>query len=134
MDYPQQPHRFALRYTLLSVRWNCRLRVKCRTDEVTPVASVTEVFPAANWYEREVFDRFGVSFAGHPDRRRLLTDYGFEGHPRRKDFPLTGYTEVRYDEVQKRVVQEPVSLSQERRRYDLRRPWAEGGERPLVKG
>jgi NADH/F420H2 dehydrogenase subunit C len=104
--------RFQIRYSLLSLRWNTRLRVKCATDELTPVDSVVPVYPAANWYEREVYDRYGVRFAGHPDRRRILTDYGFEGHPLRKDFPLSGFVEVRYDETEKRVVQDPLTLSQ----------------------
>lgn len=107
----EQP-RFQIRYSLLSIRWSTRLRVKCFTDELTPVDSIVSVFPAANWYEREVYDRYGIRFRNHPDRRRILTDYGFEGHPLRKDFPLTGFTEVRFDEAEKRVVQEPVSLPQ----------------------
>jgi len=114
VDWPGQAsgQRFHLMYSLLSVRWNMRLMVKCRTDELTPVDSIVSVYPAANWYEREVYDRYGVLFTGHPDRRRILTDYGFEGHPLRKDFPLTGFVEVRFDESEKRVVQEPVTLSQ----------------------
>jgi NADH/F420H2 dehydrogenase subunit C len=118
VDYPRQEARFQVTYSLLSIRWNTRLRVKCYVDEVNPrVESIVSVYPAANWYEREVYDRFGVLFTGHPDRRRILTDYGFEGHPLRKDFPLTGYVEVRYDEEEKRVVQEPVSLPQERSQH-----------------
>lgn len=104
--------RFVVRYSLLSIRWNRRLLVKCRTDELTPVDSIVSLYPAANWYEREVYDMFGVRFAGHPDRRRILTDYGFEGHPLRKDFPLSGFVEVRFDETEKRVVQEPITLNQ----------------------
>lgn len=115
VDYPHEDERFQVVYQLLSLRWNARLRVKVAVDEGTPVPSLVAVYPAANWFEREVYDRFGVRFTGHPDRRRILTDYGFRGHPRRKDFPLSGFTEVRYDEGQKRVVAEPLELSQNRR-------------------
>ena len=110
-------------YNLLSLRQNQRLRVKIATDEDTAVNSVVEIFSSANWFEREIWDMYGVFFANHPDLRRILTDYGFEGHPLRKDFPLTGYVEVRYDEEQKRVVYEPVSLVQEFRSFDFMSPW-----------
>ncbi|CAH2042766.1 unnamed protein product, partial [Iphiclides podalirius] len=110
------------RYSLLLVT-NWRIRVKTYTDELTPVESACEVFKAANWYEREIWDMYGVFFANHPDLRRILTDYGFEGHPFRKDFPLSGYVEVRYDDEQKRVVIEPLELAQEFRRFELSAPW-----------
>ena len=122
-DYPMEAERFEVVYHLLSMRLNQRIRVKLRTDEATPVPSVTDVFPVANWYEREAFDMYGVLFSGHPDLRRILTDYGFEGYPLRKDFPLTGRVEVRYDEAQKRVVYEPVKLVQEYRNFDFLSPW-----------
>jgi NADH-quinone oxidoreductase subunit C len=123
VDYPGREKRFDVVYHLLSPRHNARIRVKVETDEVTPVPSVIGVFPAANWYERETYDLYGVLFSGHPDLRRLLTDYGFEGHPLRKDFPLTGFVEVRYDEEQKRVIYEPVKLQQEFRTFDFLSPW-----------
>jgi NADH-quinone oxidoreductase subunit C len=122
-DYPTDAERFEIVYHLLSMRLNQRIRVKIRTDEHTPVPSAISVFPAANWNEREAFDMYGVFFSGHPDLRRILTDYGFEGYPLRKDFPLTGYVEVRYDEAQKRVVREPVKLVQEYRNFDFLSPW-----------
>jgi NADH-quinone oxidoreductase subunit C len=122
-DYPQREKRFEVVYHLLSLRHNSRIRVKVQTDEVTPVPSIIEVFPAANWYERETYDLYGILFSGHPDLRRLLTDYGFEGHPLRKDFPLTGFVEVRYDQDQARVVYEPVKLTQEFRNFDFLSPW-----------
>ena len=122
-DYPSREQRFDVVYHLLSPRLNQRIRVKAPTDEATPVPSMINVFPGADWYEREVFDLYGVLFTGHPDLRRILTDYGFEGHPLRKDFPLTGYVEVRYDEEQKRVVYEPVRLKQEFRSFDFLSPW-----------
>ncbi|MET0532092.1 MAG: NADH-quinone oxidoreductase subunit C [Microvirga sp.] len=122
-DYPAREQRFDVVYHLLSPYHNTRIRVKARTDEVTPVPSVIGVFPAANWFEREAYDLYGILFSGHPDLRRLLTDYGFEGHPLRKDFPLTGYVEVRYDEGQGRVVYEPVKLTQEFRNFDFLSPW-----------
>ena len=122
-DYPIEAERFEVVYHLLSMRLNQRIRVKLRTDEATPVPSVSGVFPVANWYEREAFDMYGVLFSGHPDLRRILTDYGFEGYPLRKDFPLTGRVEVRYDEAQKRVVYEPVKLVQEYRNFDFLSPW-----------
>jgi NADH-quinone oxidoreductase subunit C len=123
VDYPDRPERFEVVYNLLSLRHNRRIRVKVATDETEPVPSVVGVFSAANWYEREAWDLFGIYFSDHPDLRRLLTDYGFEGHPMRKDFPLTGYVEVRYDEDQKRVVYEPVKLKQEFRSFDFLSPW-----------
>jgi NADH-quinone oxidoreductase subunit C len=123
VDYPGREKRFDVVYHLLSPRHNTRIRVKVETDEVTPVPSVIDVFPAANWFERETYDLYGVLFSGHPDLRRLLTDYGFEGHPLRKDFPLTGFVEVRYDEEQRRVVYEPVKLQQEFRSFDFLSPW-----------
>jgi NADH-quinone oxidoreductase subunit C len=127
VDHPERPKRFEVVYHLLSMYQNQRIRLKVaiREDEILP--SITEVHPGANWNEREVFDMFGILFSGHPDLRRLLTDYGFRGHPLRKDFPTTGYTEVRYDEAQKRVVYEPVSLVQEYRQFDFMSPW-EGAE------
>jgi NADH-quinone oxidoreductase subunit C len=123
VDYPARENRFDVVYHLLSVRQNQRLRVKLETDETTPVPSVVGVFPAANWYEREAYDMYGMPFSGHPDLRRLLTDYGFEGHPLRKDFPLSGYVEVRYDDEQKRVVYDKVRLTQEFRNFDFESPW-----------
>jgi NADH-quinone oxidoreductase subunit C len=125
-DYPQRAKRFDVVYHLLSMTQNRRLRVKVATDEDTPVPSIVGVYPAADWFERETFDMYGVFFAGHPDLRRLLTDYGFHGHPLRKDFPMTGYVEVRYDDELKRVVYEPVK-SVEFRSWDFLSPW-EGAE------
>jgi NADH-quinone oxidoreductase subunit C len=121
-DYPQRPLRFDIVYHLLSMSQNRRIRVKVQADEETPTPSVAEVFPCANWYEREAFDMYGVFFSGHPDLRRLLTDYGFHGHPLRKDFPMTGYVEVRYDDELKRVVYEPVKAV-EFRSWDFLSPW-----------
>jgi NADH-quinone oxidoreductase subunit C len=123
VDYPARPERFEVVYSLLSLKHNIRARVKLTCDEDTPIPSATAVFNAANWAEREVWDLFGVFFSDHPDLRRILTDYGFEGHPLRKDFPLTGYVEVRYDEERKRVVYEPVNLVQEFRTFDFVSPW-----------
>jgi NADH-quinone oxidoreductase subunit C len=123
VDWPARARRFDVVYHLLSPRINQRIRVKVETDEVTPVPSAVAVFPAANWYEREAYDMYGILFAGHPDLRRLLTDYGFQGHPLRKDFPLTGYVEVRYDDEQKRVVNVAVKLRQEFRSFDFESPW-----------
>jgi len=123
VDYPERAERFEIVYHLLSPRLNQRLRVRIATDETTPVRSVNDVFPAANWYEREAYDLYGIRFSGHPDLRRILTDYGFQGHPLRKDFPLTGYVEVRYDDEKKRVVYEPVKLTQEFRDFDFESPW-----------
>lgn len=122
-DYPTEPERFEVVYHMLSMRLNQRIRVKVRTDETTPVPSACDVFPVANWYEREAFDMYGIMFSGHPDLRRILTDYGFEGYPLRKDFPLSGRVQVRYDEEQKRVVNEPVKLVQEYRNFDFLSPW-----------
>ena len=123
VDYPERAERFDVVYHLLSPRLNQRLRIKIATDETTAVPSVNDVFPAANWYEREAYDLYGIRFIGHPDLRRILTDYGFQGHPLRKDFPLTGYVEVRYDDEKKRVVYEPVKLTQEFRDFDFESPW-----------
>lgn len=123
VDWPARALRFDVVYHLLSPRKNQRIRVKVHTDEETPVPSVIDVFPAANWYEREAFDMYGILFSGHPDLRRLLTDYGIQGYPLRKDFPLTGYVEVRYDDGAKRVVYEPVKLVQEFRSFDFESPW-----------
>lgn len=123
VDYPEREKRFDVVYHLLSPRLNQRIRLKIMTDETTPVASVNDVFPAANWYEREAYDMYGIRFSNHPDLRRLLTDYGFQGYPLRKDFPLTGYVEVRYDDDQKRVVYEPVKLNQDFRNFDFESPW-----------
>ena len=112
VDYPERSDRFEVVYHLLSMRMNQRIRVRVRTDEETPVASATVLWPAANWFERETFDMYGIQFSDHPDLRRILTDYGFEGYPLRKDFPLTGHYEVRYDDLEKRVIYEPVQLTQ----------------------
>ncbi|WP_323795726.1 NADH-quinone oxidoreductase subunit C [Nisaea sp.] len=131
-DYPEREQRFDVVYNLLSVQQNNRIRVKVATDEVTPVPSVSGVFPSAEWFEREAWDMYGVFFSDHPDLRRLLTDYGFEGHPLRKDFPLTGHVEVRYDDEQKRVVYEPVKLVQDFRSFDFLSPWE--GARSLLPG
>ncbi|MBX3562127.1 MAG: NADH-quinone oxidoreductase subunit C [Sphingomonas sp.] len=127
VDYPERAERFEIVYHLLSVTKNHRLRVRVSTDEEQPVPTVTGVYPAAGWLEREIFDMYGVFFAGHPDLRRILTDYGFRGHPQRKDFPLTGYVELRYSEEAKRVVYEPVTLAQDFRSFDFLSPW-EGAE------
>ncbi len=123
VDYPERPQRFEVVYHLLSLKYNQRLRLKIYTDEKTPVPSVISVYSCANWWEREAWDMFGIIFEGHPDLRRILTDYGFEGHPLRKDFPLSGYVEVRYDEAQKRVVYEDVQLPQAYRDFDTLSPW-----------
>lgn len=123
VDYPERAERFEVVYNRLSLRYGVRLLVKVQVDELQTVPSRTGRYKAANWMERERWDRFGVGIEGHPDLRRILTDYGFEGHPRRKDFPLTGYTEVRYDEALKRVVSEPVELSQEFRAFEYGNPW-----------
>ncbi|WP_375259154.1 NADH-quinone oxidoreductase subunit C [Citreimonas sp.] len=127
VDYPQRPKRFDVVYHFLSMWQNHRIRLRVPVREDDTVPSITAVHPSANWFEREIFDMFGLLFSGHPDLRRILTDYGFRGHPLRKDFPTTGYTEVRYDEEQKRVVYEPVSLVQEYRQFDFMSPW-EGAE------
>ncbi len=123
VDYPERPDRFEMVYQLLSMKNNMRMRVLAAVGEGQAVPSMTSVYSAANWAEREAWDMFGIFFAGHPDLRRLLTDYGFEGHPLRKDFPLTGHVEVRYDDTQRRVVNEPVSLVQEFRDFDFLSPW-----------
>ena len=123
VDWPERAQRFDVVYHFLSMRLNQRLRVKIETSESALVPSLVELHPAANWFEREAFDMYGVRFAGHPDMRRILTDYGFEGYPLRKDFPLTGFTEVRYDDLEKRVVNEPVRLVQEYRNFDFLSPW-----------
>ena len=122
-DFPERKERFEIVYNLLSLTHNQRIRVKTKIDEETPVPSMVPWFSSAGWFEREVWDMFGVLFSDHPDLRRMLTDYGFQGHPLRKDFPLTGYVEVRYDEEQKRVVNEPVSLTQDFRNFDFMSPW-----------
>ncbi|MEE2662426.1 MAG: NADH-quinone oxidoreductase subunit C [Pseudomonadota bacterium] len=122
-DFPERKERFEIVYNLLSLTHNQRIRVKTKIDEETPVPSMVSLFSSAGWFEREVWDMFGVLFSDHPDLRRMLTDYGFKGHPLRKDFPLTGYVEVRYDEEQKRVVYEPVSLTQDFRNFDFMSPW-----------
>ena len=129
-DYPERARRFDVVYHLLSMIKNHRIRVKVQTDEDTPVPTATAVFAAADWFERETFDMYGVFFDNHPDLRRLLTDYGFHGYPLRKDFPMTGYVEVRYDDELKRVVYEPVSLTQEFRQFDFLSPW-EGARNAL---
>ena len=122
-DYPEREERFEVVYHLLSPRQNLRVRLKVSTDDTMPVPSITGAFPGADWFERETYDMFGVLFTGHPDLRRILTDYGFDGYPLRKDFPTTGYVEVRYDEERKRVVYEPVKLAQEFRQFDYLSPW-----------
>jgi len=133
VDWPQRERRFDVVYHFMSPTKNRRIRVKAEVDEATPVASLVDVFPGANWFEREVYDLYGIVFTGHPDLRRLLTDYGFEGHPLRKDFPLTGFVEVRWDDEQKRVVYSPVQLAQEFRSFDFLSPW-EGPHYPPLPG
>jgi NADH-quinone oxidoreductase subunit C len=123
VDYPDREQRFEVVYKLLSLKHNLRIRVKVLTDEDTPVPSIAEVYSAAPWFEREAWDLYGIYFSDHPDLRRILTDYGFEGHPLRKDFPLTGYVELRYDDEQKRVIYEPVKLTQDFRSFDFLSPW-----------
>lgn len=123
VDYPGRERRFDVVYHFLSMDLNQRVRVKVAVREGTPVPSIVNIHPSANWFEREVYDMYGIPFSGHPDLRRILTDYGFRGHPLRRDFPVTGYTEVRYDEEKKRVVYEPVSLVQEFRQFDFLSPW-----------
>ena len=120
VDYPTRDQRFEVVYNMLSIRHNARIRVKTYADEATPVPSITSLYDGANWYEREVYDLFGVFFTGHPDLRRIMTDYGFDGHPLRKDFPMTGYTEIRYDEEKKRIVVEPLELTQAFRNFEGR--------------
>jgi NADH-quinone oxidoreductase subunit C len=133
VDWPGRERRFDVVYHLLSPKHNVRVRVKIEVDETTPVASIIEVFPGTDWFEREAYDLYGVVFTGHPDMRRLLTDYGFDGHPLRKDFPLSGFVEVRYDDQEKRVVYEPVRLNQEFRKFDFLSPW-EGADYPVLPG
>lgn len=123
VDYPSRALRFELVYNLLSISYNARIRIKTCIDETTPVASVTQLYSSAGWWEREVWDMFGIFFSNHPDLRRILTDYGFQGHPLRKDFPLTGFIEVRYDDSEKRVINEPVEITQEFRYFDFSSPW-----------
>ena len=130
VDYPGREKRFDVVYHLLSPTLNERIRLRAEASEITQVPSIIEVFPGADWFERECYDLYGVIFTGHPDMRRLLTDYGFDGHPLRKDFPLTGFVEVRYDDQEKRVVYEPVRLNQEFRNFDFLSPW-EGADYPL---
>jgi NADH-quinone oxidoreductase subunit C len=130
VDWPQRERRFDVVYHLLSPKNNVRIRVKVEADETTLVPSLIDIFPGADWFERETYDLYGVLFSGHPDMRRILTDYGFEGHPLRKDFPLTGFVEVRWDDEAKRVVYDPVRLAQEFRNFDFLSPW-EGPDYPL---
>uniref|UniRef100_U5YE79 NADH dehydrogenase [ubiquinone] iron-sulfur protein 3 n=1 Tax=Entransia fimbriata TaxID=130991 RepID=U5YE79_9VIRI len=126
IDYPSNvSKRFTIVYNLLSVKYNTRIRIKTKVDEITSIVSVSDLFPSANWPEREVWDMFGVYFLNHPDLRRILTDYGFEGHPLRKDFPLSGYVEVRYDDSEKRVISEPIEMTQEFRCFDFTSPWSQ---------
>ena len=132
VDYPESEERFCVVYNLLSLPHNLRLRIKVWTSEAVPIPSVTSVYSAANWWEREAWDLYGIYFTNHPDFRRILTDYGFEGHPLRKDFPLTGYVELRYDDEQKRVVYEPVKLTQDFRSFDFLSPWE--GMPPVLPG
>ena len=133
VDYPGREKRFDVVYHLLSPTLNERIRLRAQASETTQVPSIIEVFPGADWFERECYDLYGVIFTGHPDMRRLLTDYGFDGHPLRKDFPLTGFVEVRYDDLEKRVVYEPVRLNQEFRNFDFLSPW-EGADYPVLPG
>ncbi len=133
VDHPERAKRFDVVYHFLSPTLNTRIRVKALADETTQVPSIIEVFPGADWFEREAYDLYGVIFTGHPDMRRILTDYGFEGHPLRKDFPLTGFVEVRYDDQEKRVLYEPVRLNQEFRKFDFLSPW-EGADYPILPG
>jgi len=129
VDYPSRPNRFEIVYNMLSIRYNARIRVKTYANETSPVPSIVPLFSGANWFEREAYDMYGIFFTGHPDLRRILTDYGFEGYPLRKDFPLTGYVEVRYDEEKKRVVAEPLELTQAFRNFEgSLSPWEAVGE------
>lgn len=123
VDYPSRSQRFEIVYNLLSIQYNSRLRIKTFLDELTPIDSLIAIYSSANWFERETWDMFGVFFTQHPDLRRILTDYGFEGHPLRKDFPLTGFVEVRYDDTEKRVITEPLEMTQEFRYFDFANPW-----------
>ena len=133
VDYPGRENRFDVVYHLMSPTLNARVRIKFEASETTQVPSIISVFPGADWFEREAYDLYGVIFVGHPDMRRLLTDYGFDGHPLRKDFPLSGFVEVRYDDQEKRVVYEPVRLNQEFRKFDFLSPW-EGADYPILPG
>ena len=133
VDYPDRDKRFDVIYHFLSPTLNARIRLRAQADETTQVPSLIDVFPGADWFEREAYDLYGVFFVGHPDMRRILTDYGFEGHPLRKDFPTTGFVEVRYDDQEKRVVYEPVRLNQEFRKFDFLSPW-EGADYPVLPG
>lgn len=123
VDYPSREKRFEIVYNLLSPHYNSRIRIKTCVDEITPIESLVGIYSSSNWFEREVWDMFGVFFANHPDLRRILTDYGFQGHPLRKDFPLSGYVEVRYDDSEKRVITEPLEITQEFRSFDFANPW-----------
>lgn len=123
VDYPSRLMRFELVYNLLSIQHNARIRIKTTIDEITPISSVTQLYSSAGWWEREVWDMFGIFFSNHPDLRRILTDYGFQGHPLRKDFPLSGFVEVRYDDSEKRVINSPIELTQEFRYFDFASPW-----------
>jgi NADH dehydrogenase (ubiquinone) Fe-S protein 3 len=123
VDYPSRPKRFEIVYNLLSLQYNARIRIKTEVNEITPIHSLTPLYNAANWFERETWDMFGICFLHHPDLRRILTDYGFEGHPLRKDFPLTGFIEFRYDDSKKRVISEPLEMTQEFRYFDFASPW-----------
>ena len=123
VDFPSRKKRFSVVYQILSVHYNSRIRLKTHVDEITPVSSITDVFSSAGWWERECWDMFGIFFSNHPDLRRILTDYGFQGHPLRKDFPLSGYVEVRYDDSEKRVITESVEMTQEFRYFDFASPW-----------
>ena len=123
VDYPSREKRFEVVYNLLSIQHNARIRIKTRVNELTPVESIVSLYPSGNWFERESWDMFGIFFSNHPDLRRILTDYGFQGHPLRKDFPLSGYVEVRYDDSEKRVITEPIEMTQEFRYFDFASPW-----------
>ena len=123
VDYPERENRFDVIYHFLSFKWNVRLRIKTEISENGSLPSICSIFPAANWFEREAFDMYGIQFTDHPDLRRILTDYGFEGYPLRKDFPLTGNIEIRYDEIDKKIVHEPVKLQQDYRSFDIQSPW-----------
>ena len=123
VDYPERENRFDVIYHFLSFKWNVRLRIKTEISENGSLPSICSIFPAANWFEREAFDMYGIQFTDHPDLRRILTDYGFEGYPLRKDFPLTGNIEIRYDEMDKKIVYEPVNLQQDYRSFDIQSPW-----------
>jgi NADH/F420H2 dehydrogenase subunit C len=129
VDYPERHQRFEIAYDLLSLKYNHRIRIKTFVDEFSPIESISSIYPAASWWEREIWDLYGVFFQNHPDLRRILTDYGFEGHPMRKDFPLSGYTEVRYDEIKKRVICEPLELPQEYRNFDFASPWVHSSDK-----